>query len=253
MSEIMDLIERIASGPERRIGFGQSQEQPDRQLPILIAITHSDTSSSDLSQADGVASIVPTLTALKKQLASTKNLPWGIWGSSNIDKIISRVCETKDMKPDFIVLSADVSSLEIMQEPNIAKILRIPLSITTDALFGMASIPVDAVTVCLDNTTSVSLETIGRIGTIRSVIDKPLLLELQGAISPPLLTFIKDLGIEGLAVDTSSGNSESVSTIKELLNSIPKKDKRAEKQRPSAVIGGALSYSVTADENEELE
>ena len=63
----------------------------------------------------------------------------------------------------------------------------------------------------------------------------------------------QDLGIEGVAIDVTTDNSTPIPTIKELLTSIPKKDLRPEKKRPSAAIGGALSYSVTADENEELE
>ena len=52
MSKLVDLIDRIAAGPERRMGFGQSQEQSDRQLPILIAITNGDTPSKSLSESD---------------------------------------------------------------------------------------------------------------------------------------------------------------------------------------------------------
>ena len=253
MSDILDLITRIADGPERRIGFGQPQESSSRQLPILIAIAGVEKSQPALSHSDAVASIVPNLTALKKQLGNKHDLPWGIWDGSNIDKLISKICETDSRKPDFIAFSAEILSLELIQEPDIAKILRIPLSISTDSLFSMSSIPVDAVTVCVDDTAKLSLEMIGRIATIRSIFDKPLLLELCGEVSVHLLTIIKDLGIEGVAIDATNDNSTSISTIKELLTSIPKKDPRSDKRRPNAAIAGALSYSVTADENEELE
>ena len=140
-----------------------------------------------------------------------------------------------------------------MQDPDITKILRIPLSSSTDSLVGMSSIPVDAVTVQLEQGQGISLETVGRLGTIRSIIDKPLLLELSEPTSAPLLALIKDLGIEGLAIHTSADNPTSVSGIREMLDSIPKKDKRSEKNRPRASIGSAFSFSVSADEHEELE
>jgi hypothetical protein len=98
MSKIIDLIEKLAAGPERRIGFGQSNEQSDRQLPILIAITNGDAPSPSLSESDAIASTIPNLTALKKELSSKRTLPWGIWASDNIDKIIAKVCESKDKK-----------------------------------------------------------------------------------------------------------------------------------------------------------
>ena len=253
MSKLVDLIDKIAAGPERRMGFGQSQEQSDRQLPILIAITNGDTPSKSLLESDVIASIIPNLTALKKQLSGKRNLPWGIWASDDMEKIIGKVCESKGKKPDFIAFSAEIQSLEIMQDPDITKILRIPLSISPDSLVGMSSIPIDAVTVQLEQGQGVSLETVGRLGTIRSIIDKPLLLELSEPTSAPLLALIKDLGIEGLAIHTSADNPTSVSGIREMLDSIPKKDKRSEKNRPRASIGSAFSFSVSADEHEELE
>ena len=170
-----------------------------------------------------------------------------------MEKIIGKVCESKGKKPDFVAFSAEIQSLEIMQDPDITKILRIPLSISTDSLVGMSSIPVDAVTVQLEQGQGISLETVGRLGTIRSIIDKPLLLELSEPTSAPLLALIKDLGIEGLAIHTSADNPTSVSGIREMLDSIPKKDKRSEKNRPRASIGNAFSFSVSADEHEELE
>ena len=92
MSDIIDLIAKLAAGPERRIGFAQSQEQSNRQLPIIIAIADVGTSKEDLSEADGVARIVPTLGTLKKHLDGNLGLPWGVWDIKNTDRIINKIC-----------------------------------------------------------------------------------------------------------------------------------------------------------------
>ena len=251
MSDIIDLIGRLTTGPERRIGFAQSQEQSTGQLPIIIAIADVTASGKNSIPADGVASVVPTLSSLKKHSDTKVDLPWGIWDSKNTDKVITKICEDNANKPDFIAFSADILSLELMRQTDIAKILRIPLSISTDSLLDMSNVPIDAITVCIEDNTKVSSETIGRLGTIRSIIDKPLLLELPSDIPITLLSLIKDLGVEGLVVDTSDNDFTSITKIRDLINSIPKKEKRSEKKGPNAAIGGALSYSVTADEQDE--
>ena len=254
MSKFLERLDRINRGATTiTMGFGaaaSSEAVPSMALlGILKDAKKLEDEASVLASigADGALIDLENSEQLIKKIPNLEGLPWGIRARHiNADK----ARDYKEKGCDFIGLDPSGTDVEALVDEDIGYLLYIQPDMDDRSLRGIEDLPVDAVVVPLQSDGSpLTLESLIKIGSIRTMLSSYLLLEVAGPMTPWELKVLKDTGVDGLVVNVSSG--KILKELKESLTDLPKRQ-RTKGARPSPLLplgGYSLRQAPSQDDD----
>ena len=254
MSKLLDRLDRITRGAPNALGFtaAVSREAIPQMALLAQVATPRQSDISALADAKVDAFI---LTNEGKDLKQTvKPLKDRIWGGTAERLGREQMEAYKAAESDFIVFGIDGTLADTLEEGEVARILRIPPNLEEPILRGLEDLPVDIVLLQRPGASEpLTLTHLLAISNVRGFISRYLLLEWDGELTARDLEHLRDLGVDGIVLDTAEVGADTFKTVRQRIDAMPKRKPRGE-QKPTAVLprfGGLPSTAHHHDEEEE--
>ena len=258
MSKLLDRLERVNRGPTASLGFGAAaRAQKVRPMAIIGALSDPGKAvegASNLAKIGADGALIDGLAPeeIKKQLAQALDgVPWGV-RVPGLDS--ERMSHYKEQGCDFLAFEAGKASLEALGEADTAYILSIQPDTDDRLLRAIEGLPVDVVLLPFKSVDPpLTLEHLLTISSVRRAFSKYLLLELAGTPTSKEMEALRDVGVNGLLVDTTAISAEKLEGLHEELLALPRR-KRDRGDRTTAILPGTLyQQSGTPSRREEEE
>ncbi|MDI6815261.1 MAG: hypothetical protein QMC90_04195 [Dehalococcoidales bacterium] len=226
MSRLIDKLNRISRATPQVMGFRAAQ--PASPKPKLLLIANLAQANVD-SLADYVAGADAGLLPISNLSSGAKtfqeisqavpNIPWGVWlrdiGRGGIKEIVKVGC-------DFVVFPAANTSLAILQDDNVGKILQVEATVGEGLLRTVDELPVDAVLINSEQEGEYFLtwHHLMLFQCFADLLTKPVLVCIPSNVTTNELQALGEAGVDGVIVEV--GVAQPVERLNELRQTIDK-------------------------------
>ncbi len=259
MSKFIDKLNLILRAAPQPMGFRSAQPVSEKPRMLLIA-SMAQVNVGDLAQyvtgADAGLLCIPQLSSgaktLKEVSQAVSHIPWGGW-LANIDR--GGIKQVAKVGCDFVVFPAANTSLAILQNDEMGKILEVKASLSEGLLRAVNELPVDAVLLASEQEEGYSLtwHHLMLFRRFAELLTKPLLVSIPSNAIATELQALWEAGVDGVVVEVEA--EQPAGRLKELRQVI---DKLAfPSQRKQGKVEALLPYIsketdiVTETEEEE--
>ena len=253
MSKLLDCLDRITRGAPNALGFtAAASREAIPQMALLARVA--TPRQSDISALAGAKVDAFILTNEGKDLErAAKPLKDRIWGGTAERLGREQMEAYKAAESDFIVFGIDGTLADTLEEGEVARILRIPPNLEEPILRGLEDLPVDIVLLQRPGASEpLTLTHLLAISNVRGFISRYLLLEWDGELTARDLEHLRDLGVDGIVLDTAEVGADTFKTVRQRIDAMPKRKPRGE-QKPTAVLPRFGGLPSTAHHHEEEE
>ena len=248
MSKLLDRLDRLARGAPRTMGFSPKAAQ--ESIPTLALLAWlGDTSKPGVAEA--ASDIVDAFIVSEGVLKGGKS---GKRPKIKEGSIIGVAMERPDRQgveafkgngSDFMVFGIDGTPVDLLEDGDMAHVLRVSSDLEESQIRGLEDLPVDAFLLRRPPLEGpLSLSHILAISNIRSAVSRYLLLEWSEALTSRELEHLRDLGVDGLVIDMEQGETAVIATLRERIDQLPPRKPKGE-QRSVAM----LPHSVAKDQD----
>lgn len=237
MSKLLDQLDQMSRGATQPMGFTATPIKKD-VTPQMLLLAYVETVTQkkidELSKAKLDAFILRTS---KKDLASSVNpLKTEMWGIAIPNPTSKQLEICKANGNDFIIYEIDNTPADLIEEGEIARVLRVSHSLEETTIRALEDLPFDIVLLQgPESSKSLMLTDLVNISSVRSAISRYLFIEWSGDLTIRDLQHLRDIGVDGIVLDSSSADTETFKAVRKGINAIPKRKPRGD-QRSSAVI-----------------
>jgi hypothetical protein len=250
MSRLFEKLKKYTMTETQPIGFGVTKVVT-KLRPLLIArLTSQDIGNlaGQLVGADAIIILVSNkgqVTNTKKELnGTTENTIWGGWLKDDAAEVAQMVHEAGG---DFVVFNSAITPLILLENKELGKVLAVDVSLESDLLRAVASIPADVVLAVGEALESpiLSWQHLMSIQRLADFIRQPLLVPVSSKISATELEVLWGSGVAGVVVELSGKESmASFGELREVIDGIEFSSRRRDKT--GAVLPKSIPYSNEA-------
>ena len=262
MSKFIDKLNRVSLAASQRMGFGPiqpAQEQPKILLVASLACTDVAGSADYVAGADAgllhISDLSSGAEAIQKASQLVPDIPWGAWlkdaDKEGIEQLAKAGC-------DFIVFPAASTSLAIIQNNDVGRILVVEASLKDGLLRAINELPVDTVLIAGEHEgeSTLTWHHLMLFRRFADLLTKPLLASIPPNITGSELQTLWEAGVKGIVVEAGAGQpaerfKELRQTVDSLTFSSPHKRKKIDALLPH--IKGETDTIVEEEEEEEEE
>jgi len=208
MSKFKDELRRVSQVGPQPMGFRAAPAAPPKPRMLLIATLAEadiDHLAERVAGADAgllqIHSLSSGTKTVQKICKAVPSIPWGGWlresGREGIKPIVDAGC-------DFVVFPAASSSLAILQNDEVGKILEVEPGLDPGLLKTIDDLPVDAVLIASEKEKDYFL-TWHHLMLFRRCADlltKPLLASVPSDVAANELQALWEAGVVGVVVET---------------------------------------------------
>lgn len=226
MSKFIDKLSLVSQVGLQPMGFRAAQGVPQKPRLLLIASLAQvdvDRLADCVAGADAGLLQIPKSSSgvktLKQICKAMSDIPWGGWlrdtGREGIRQMVEAGC-------DFVVFPAANTSLAILQNDEVGKILEVEALLNEGLLKAVDDLPIDAVLVAGEQEKDYFL-TWHHLMLFRRCADlltKPLLVSVPSDIAASELQALWEAGVGGVVV--KAGVEQPVGRLAELRQMIDK-------------------------------
>jgi hypothetical protein len=184
------------------------------------------------------------LASLTKALGST---PWGVkvddLNGETADGLIQQGC-------DFFLVDADSVTVEAARDDRAAFILSLPEGASDGFLRALEDLPITAAFTSLADNGPLTLRRLIDVGSLRTMFDKYLLVQVDPGLSARELEALRDMGVDAVVVDVATASEDSLKAMKENLLKLPRQ-RKPRSEKTSAVLPSGLSGGNAHSDHEE--
>jgi hypothetical protein len=238
MSKFIDKLSQVSQGGLKPMGFRMAaQGAPQKSRMLLVA----SVAQVDVSRlADGVAGADAGLLKIPKSGSGVKTLkqvcqampdiPWGGWLKEVSRKGIGQVAEAGG---DFVVFPAVSTSLAILDEEKLGKVLEVEPGLDPGLLKTVDDLPVDAVLIAAEE--EKHLLTWNHLMMFRrcaNLLTKPLLVSVPSDVADSELQALWEAGVGGVVVEVGIEPAGRLAELRQTIDKLtfpsPGKRRKAE-------------------------
>jgi len=247
MSEFIRKLSRASQSGLQPIGFKAGQPMSPRLKMLLVASlaeANVDSVADYVAGADAgllhISKLTSGMEALGEVSQAVPDIPWGGW----LRGISQR--EMRQMKRvgcDFVIFPAG-SSLAILQNDEVGKILEVEASLDEGLLKTIDELPVDAVLIAGEQKGDYSLtwQHLMLSWHFANSLAKPLLVSVPSRVSASELQMLWEAGVDGVIVEAGVGGLKDLrQAVDRLTFPLQRRRRKAEALLPyiSAELGVA--------------
>ena len=253
MSRLIDKLNRVSQAMSQPMGFRVAQPtSPKPKLLLIASLTevNIDGLADYVAGADG--GLLPIhqsseAKALQKVSQAMPDIPWGVWlrdsGQAEIKQLVEADC-------DFAVFPAAKTSLAILQNDAVGKILEVEASLSDGLLRAIDALPVDAVLISgeLREDYFLTWHHLMLFQHFANLLTKPLLVSIPSNATANELQALWVAGVDGVIVEVEAGRVSKLRQAIDKLTFPPqRKPRKAEALLPYI---GQERGTVTEEEEE---
>jgi hypothetical protein len=262
MSRLIDKLNRISQTAPQPMGF--TATQPISQKPKLLLIAslpqvNIDGPADYVTGADGGLIHIHQIhqsseaKALKEVSQAISDIPWGMRlrdsGQPEMKQIMKTDC-------DFVVFPADKTSLTILQNEAIGKILEVEASLSDGLLRAVNELPIDAVLITddLGEDYILTWHHLLLFQHFANFLTKPLLVSIPSNVTANELQALWEAGVDGAIVEIDTGHPGGrISKLRQTIDklSFPSRRKQRKTEALLPHIGQDKSPAIEEEEEEE--
>ena len=256
MSKLLSKFVKISRGSPAPMGFGHASRPQKTPAMAFIGLLSQNykrgATRLNRIEADGalLRGVNPdqVLTDITGVLGE---VPWGLeaeeTNGDSVDTLVEKGC-------DFFLVSPDKVTVEAVKDDRAAFLLTLPPNADDSFLRTIEDLPISAVFMSIGHASSpLNLQHLIDIGSVRTMFDKYLLVEVPNTVSAKELEGLRDMGVDAVVVDAGQSSEKVLKGIKQDLLDMPRQPKpKLERTTPMLAVGLGASASH-ADEEEEYE
>ena len=257
MSRFIDRLNWVSQGVLQPMGFGVAQPVSEKPKILLIASLAQDNTTglaNYVSGADAGLLRIPRLSSgdeiLTEVSQAMPDIPWGGWlrdiGREGIKQMVKFSC-------DFVVFSAASTSLAILQNSKVGRILEVEASLGEGLLKAVNELPVDAVLIASEpEKYFLTWHDLMLFHYFADLLTKPLLVSIPSNVTANELQALWETGVDGVVVEVGVGQpAEELRKLRQIIDNLT-----FPSQRKRGKTGALLPYvsreaSVVTEEEEE--
>jgi hypothetical protein len=239
MSKFIDELRRVSQVGLQPMGFRAAQAVPPKPRPLLVATLAQvdvDRLADFVAGADAGLLRIAELSSEAKTLGeicqAMSDIPWGGWLKEGVREEIKPIAEAGC---DFVVFPAANTSLAILQDNKLGKILEVEPLLDGGLLKAIDDLPVDAVLIAGEQRKGNFL-TWHHLMLFRRCADlltKPVLVSAPSNVTASELQALWEVGIVGIVVETQPvGRLAELRRMIDKLTFLPSKRRKAEPLLP---------------------
>ncbi len=225
MSRFMDKLNQVSQVMPQPMGFKAVSPVASKPKMLLVA---SLAGADGEGLADYVAGADAGLLVIsrpgsevgtfKKISQAVPAIPWGGWlrsiGSGEIEQVAKA-----DF--DFVVFPAATTSLTIVQNKEVGKILEVEASLGEGLLKAVDELPVDAVLISGEKKERLTWHHLMLFQRFAGLLTKPLLVSIPSNVTANELQALWEAGVAGVIVETGAGQPvERVSNLRKVIDKL---------------------------------
>ncbi len=225
MSKFIDKLKQVSQVEPQTMGFRAVQKISAKPGMLLVA-SLAQPAVSGLADyvvgADAVILPIPKTGSgktLSKVSQAVSGIPWGVWLKDGAKGGINQVAQAGC---DFVIFPAANTSLDILQDDDVGKILQVEASLSDSLLRTIDGLPVDAVLITAEQAEKGSLvwHHLMLFRRFASLLTKPLLVFVPSRVTSNELQALWDAGVDCVIVGVEAG--QPAGGLKELRQTIDK-------------------------------
>ena len=254
MSQLIDKLNRVSGAESQPMGFRVTQSVAQKPKLLLIASltqVNIDDLADYVAGADG--GLLPIhqgsgAEAFQKVSQAIPDIPWGVWlrdsGQAEIKQIVEAGC-------DFVIFPAAKTSLAILQNDAVGKILEVEATLSEGLLRAIDKLPVDAVLIAteLGEDYFLTWHHLMLFQHFTNLLTKPLLVSIASNATDNELQALWEAGVDGVVIEVEA---ERVSKLRQAIDKLtfPPRHRRGRAEALLPYIGQETG-TVTEEEEEE--
>ncbi len=225
MSKFIEKLNQVSQAVPRSMGF--RAKSVSGQPKILIVASVAQNNVKDLAEcvagADAgllrISDLSSGINRLQEMRQIVDDIPWGGWlrdmGKAGTEQTVKIDC-------DFLVFTAANTSLAILQEDEVGKILEVEASLNEGLVRTLDELPVDAVLIAGEQIGGdfLTWHHLMIFQRFASLLTKPLLTSVPSNITDSEFQVLWKAGVDGVIVEV--GGNQPKERIKELRQTIDK-------------------------------
>jgi len=258
MSKLIDKLKRVSLAVPQPMGFRTMPIQKKPKILLLASLTQPADINGLVDYAAGadagllhISNLTSGVKALQKMSRIMPDIPWGGW-LKDANQPRSKQMVKADC--DFLVFPAANTSLAILQNDKLGRILEVEASVSEGLLRTVNDLPVDAVLLAgvQEEDNLLTWRHLMLFQHFANLLAKPLLVAIPPNVTASELQTLWEVGVDGVIVEVETGQpterlKELRQTIDRLTFPSPRKPKKVEALLPHISWGGDM---VTEEEEE---
>jgi len=258
MSKLLSKLDKISKGSPAPLGFGAANREEKVPAMVLVGRLSQNYAQGAARlakvQVDGALLEGEGLDGkLKDIVGALGKVPWGIAPRDLDDKQAGALLEEGC---DFFLVESEQAKVEAMKaDDGAAYLLSLPEDPGEAYLRAIDCLPVDAVLMSMNSLEPpLTLQHLITIGSVRTMLDKYLMLEVPTNLSSKEIEGLRDLGVDALVVDAGRSSEKVLAGLKEKLLGLPRQRKsRSERMSPILPSVSTAGASARDDDDEDEE
>ena len=260
MSRFIDRLNQASPAALRPLGFGAARpvsEKPKMLLVASLAQPNAGDVAGYVAGADAGLLRVPKLTSgakiLKEISQAVPDIPWGGWlrdiGREGTKQIAKLGC-------DFVVFPPVNSSLAILQNNDVGKILEVEASLGEGLLRTVNELPVDAVLIASEQKAEhfLTWHHLMLFQRFANLLTKPLLASVPSNVTDNELQVLWQAGVAGVVVEVGVGQPvEGLKGLRQTIDNLAFPSQRRWGKAEALLPYVSPEASMVTEEEEEEE
>jgi len=256
MSKFVDKLGHIYKTAAPTMGF--RKPGPEAELPPLLLVANVTRTGAKKAKSiveSGVSAVVVNSGSIddagfKELIAGMNNTPLGLMLEGGTEEDVQ---ELMKLDWDFVIIGLQ-TPVEAINKEGLGKILRIEPSLAPGLVRAINELTtaVDGVLIAGEGS-AVTIERLLSWQFIASLVNKPLLVNVNSTVTSGELSSLYEAGVKGLLLPEGT-TSKAFAELKKLVDSLPKTPKRTAKTGiilPRLGIPEARVEKVEEEEEEE--
>ena len=258
MSKFIDELNQASRTVPQSMGFRAAQPVlPKPKILLIASLAQADAGepAGYVAGADAgllhISNLNSGAQTLQKICQTVADIPWGGWlrdtSRGGIKEIVKAGC-------DFVVFPAANTSLAILQDDEVGKILQVETSLSENLLRAVGALSVDAVLIGGEQEREhfLTWHHLMIFQRFADLLTKPLLVCIPSDVTANELQVLWKVGVDGVVIEVGAG--QPVGRLKKLRQAIdklafPSQRKRRKAEALLPHISGETDI-VTEDEEE---
>jgi hypothetical protein len=257
MSRFIDKLNQTLQAEPQTMGFKAAQTATPKPRMLLVAsLARAEVSglADYVAGADAgllsISNLSSGIKTLKEMRQIVPDIPWGGWLRD-----ISRggIKQKAKVDCDFVVFPAANTSLAILQNDAVGRILEAEASLSEGLLKAVGELPVDALLIAGDPVKDgfLTWHHLMVFQRFASLLSKPLVVPVPSTVTADELQVLWGAGVDGVIVEV--GDGQPVERLRELRQAIDKlafpwRHRRGRREALLPYSGG--EESITAEDEE---
>ena len=254
MNKFLDLLDNIREGAPAPLGFGASRAEklPGIALISLVSGDHKKAITM-VSKSSVDAVIIEGLTTPSDVKTIAKPLGKTPWGAKVSELSEGQAQEYQDDGSDLVVFNVEGTAASNLVCDQIARVLCVDISLEEDKLRALASLPVDVFLLSMKDVSSPwGIQDLANLSVISRRVDKYILLEVSEPPTGKDLEALRDIGVNGIVINTSEASAKIYKDLKQSLINMPR-PKHSRRDRTRAILPGASFNQEPEPDSQEQE